>query len=364
MKILLLEPFFTGSHKQWAEGYRDNSKHDIEIWSLGGHHWKWRMHAGAISFSLKSQERNPPDVIIATDMLDIGTFRGMLSPSWNSVPVVAYFHENQLTYPWSDTDPDRDLKRDRHYAFMNYTSALASQEVWFNSSFHLSSFIDQLPEFLGAFPDEKNLQTVNTIAKRSLVMPLGFDFSSIMSSASAERIPRRIVWNHRWEYDKNPEDFFHLLFELKEEGHPFELVVLGQEFGHSPSIFKRAKDLLPDQIVHWGYASSRKEYLHLLSSCSVAPVTSNQDFFGISAVEAIACGVTPLLPSRLAFPEHIEGEDYFYSTRNELKTKLINHLNTVVAPETLREQVLRYDWKEVAQLYDNRLEELAANSGK
>ena len=35
---------------------------------------------------------------------------------------------------------------------------------------------------------------------------------------SAKREPL-ILWNHRWEYDKNPEPFFQSLFRLKDEEH-------------------------------------------------------------------------------------------------------------------------------------------------
>ena len=47
MKILLIEPYFTGSHKQWAEGYKSYSKHEVKILSMKGQFWKWRMHGGA-----------------------------------------------------------------------------------------------------------------------------------------------------------------------------------------------------------------------------------------------------------------------------------------------------------------------------
>ena len=53
MNILLIEPFYTGSHKQWAEGYKNHSQHNIEIIHLKGIYWKWRMHGGAITLSKK-----------------------------------------------------------------------------------------------------------------------------------------------------------------------------------------------------------------------------------------------------------------------------------------------------------------------
>ena len=68
-KILLIEPYFTGSHKSWAVDYQANSSHTIEIISLPGKFWKWRMHGGAITLADQFMKMNfIPDLILATDM--------------------------------------------------------------------------------------------------------------------------------------------------------------------------------------------------------------------------------------------------------------------------------------------------------
>ena len=51
MNILIIEPYYTGSHKQWVDGYKKFSKHEIKILSLKGQFWKWRMHGGAITLA-------------------------------------------------------------------------------------------------------------------------------------------------------------------------------------------------------------------------------------------------------------------------------------------------------------------------
>ena len=51
MKILILEPYFTGSHKQWALGYKKYSKHEVKILSMKVQFWKWRMHGGAVTLA-------------------------------------------------------------------------------------------------------------------------------------------------------------------------------------------------------------------------------------------------------------------------------------------------------------------------
>ena len=75
MKILILEPYYTGSHKQWAEGYKKYSNHEIEILSMKGQFWKWRMHGGAVTLAKQFNNLDyKPDLILSTDMLDFSTF--------------------------------------------------------------------------------------------------------------------------------------------------------------------------------------------------------------------------------------------------------------------------------------------------
>ena len=75
MNILLIEPYFTGSHRQWASGYQASSGHSVEVLKLSGANWKWRMHGGAVTLARRFLESgSTPDMILATDMLDLTTF--------------------------------------------------------------------------------------------------------------------------------------------------------------------------------------------------------------------------------------------------------------------------------------------------
>ncbi|MFT5169279.1 MAG: hypothetical protein ACI8P3_004528, partial [Saprospiraceae bacterium] len=176
MKILIVEPFFSGSHKKWACGYQQYSQHNVEILSLPGRHWKWRMYGGAVSLANTFKKNNyQPDLILASDMLDLSTFVSLLRKEINNIPVALYFHENQITYPWSPTDQDVSLRRDNHYGFINYTSALAADYIFYNSQYHLDSFLRSLPRFLNQFPDYRELQNIDAIRKKSALLYLGVD---------------------------------------------------------------------------------------------------------------------------------------------------------------------------------------------
>ena len=87
MNILLVEPYYTGSHKQWADGYKENSSHNVKILSLKGQFWKWRMHGGAITLARMFNDLKwDPDLILVTDMLDLSTFLSLIRNKSNGIP--------------------------------------------------------------------------------------------------------------------------------------------------------------------------------------------------------------------------------------------------------------------------------------
>ncbi len=363
MKILLIEPFFTASHQQWATSFATKSKHDIHLLKLEGRHWKWRMHGAAIT--LAKQYLNiefKADLILATDMLDITSFMAIAKKKITQSPILLYFHENQLTYPWSPTDQDVALKRDNHYGFINYTSALAADATFFNSYYHRTSFLEALPSFLKQFPDYQNLETIEEIAKKSQVLPLGLDLKRFNQYRTTPSTKPTFLWNHRWEYDKNPKQFFQLLFQLKKENYDFDLIVLGESYHKQPPIFQKAKEELSEQIIHWGYAVSFEQYSTLLWQANLYLVTNQQDFFGGSVVEAIYTENYPLLPKRLAYPEHIDTslhETHFYSSQNELyqKTKkVLDYFPHSIQNKSYKEKIKNYDWLILLPIYERTFE--------
>jgi hypothetical protein len=96
------------------------------------------MHGGAITIAKKFMTfRNMPDLILATDMLDLTTFLALTRGKTAQIPTGLYFHESQLSYPWSPEDRDVAQRRDRHYGFINYASALAARNCLVCSSISL-----------------------------------------------------------------------------------------------------------------------------------------------------------------------------------------------------------------------------------
>ena len=361
MKILILEPYYTGSHKQWAEGYKKYSNHEIEILSMKGQFWKWRMHGGAVTLAKQFNNLDyKPDLILSTDMLDFSTFLGLTKTESRTV---IYFHENQLSYPWSPNDRDVIKKRDHHYGFINYASALAADFIFFNSKFHMNSFINDLYPFLKHFPDYNEIDNIEIIQNKSEVLHLALELEKFDSFKSTKHNKPLLLWNHRWEYDKNPEFFFETLKKLKIAGYDFDLIVLGENFSNSPKIFQKAKKIFEDNILHWGYVKNFDSYAKWLWKANILPVTSCQDFFGVSIMEAIYCETYPILPNRLSYPELIPYQlhkDHYYDNNDQFYDRLKNALIAYKSKDlnSIKNLATKYDWKNLASVYDHKLESI------
>ncbi len=311
MKVLALEPWYGGSHKQFLKHLADHSSHDFEKVTMAARFWKWRMQGGAVTLAQKAQERLrqgfEPDVIFATDMVNLPAFLTLTRDRVATTPVVLYFHENQLTYPIRE-----GKERDFTYAYINYLSALAADRVVFNSQFHRSQFFEALPTLLRRFPDYTHLNTLRDLREKSSVLHLGLDLQGHdehAPTAEAERVhdkgPLIVLWNQRWEYDKNPEAFFKVMNRLDDAGVPFRMILAGEHFEEQPEGFERAFERYADRILHYGYAENFAEYSSLLHRSDIVVSTARHEFFGIAMLEAIYCGCHPLLPNRLTYPELI-----------------------------------------------------------
>jgi len=359
VKIAAFEGFYGGSHRKWLDGFVEHTAHEVDVFHLPDRFWKWRMHGGAITLAKQFNESDfAPDYLLVTDMIDLNVLLSLTRKRTADIPVVYYFHENQINYPWSEIDRDVKYQRDHHYGFINYASALAADTVLFNSQYHMEAFIDALPRFLKMFPDFQNARTIEEINLKSRVLPLGIDLQSFdahgVDSSRGGHAPV-ILWNHRWEFDKNPQSFFEIMQNLDDAGLAFQLIICGERTEMYPSVFDEIKENLKDHIIHWGYAKDFDEYANLLFKSDILPVTSNQDFFGISAVEAMYCGVYPLLPDRLAFPGHIAHEhqkDHLYVDQKDLTERLILLLKNGVPRSKSARWVSRYDWRQVIGEYD------------
>jgi len=379
IKILLLEPYCGGSHRAWAEGYAAHSRHDVRLLALPARFWKWRMQGGVVTLAEQARALAfRPDLILASDMLNLPVFLGLTRDFLSDVPAVLYCHENQLTYPLPPSSPlaggkEGGEKRDLTYGMINWLSMLAASRVFFNSRYHLEDWFEELPRLLKHFPDYTHVHRIAEVRARAEVLPVGCDlrrFDTLVPSSSGGEeeggtLPL-ILWNQRWEYDKNPETFFRALYTLAEEGMDFRVALAGKNARQTAPEFEAARERLGARVVHFGYADEA-QYRALLRRADVVVSTALHEFFGVAIVEAIYCGCFPVLPRRLTYPELLPPlyhEDCLYDDADGNGESLLARLRWALAhPDRARAlaaelcpAVARFDWAEMGPRYDETME--------
>ena len=305
-RVLYLEPFDGGSHAAFTKTLTGGVDAQWTVLTLPGRHWKWRMHGAAVLFARKHRDllAAPYDVVFASSFIDLAHLVA-LAPALREVPIILYFHENQFAYPLRD---GVKRERDNHFGMIQLVSSLVATRCVFNSAWNRDSFLDEAEALLRRLPDAVPKGWTAEIRAKSSVMPVPLTLPSVESGRLTETEDDRalgpiILWNHRWEFDKNPEAFFGALRHLMDRAVPFRVAVCGQRYRQAPAVFDEARGWLGDRVVHWGDAESREAYEAVLQRAHLAVSTADHEFFGVSMIEATHFGARPLVPDRLSYPE-------------------------------------------------------------
>ena len=382
-RILIVEPFYGGSHKQLIDFLTEYIP-KAELVTLPAKKWHWRARTSALYLSQVISKTFSRDILFCSSVLNLCELCS-LRPDLSQIPKkIVYFHENQLVYPKQNTK-----NRDFQYGYNQICTCIVADTILFNSHFNLDSFLDNIGSFLKLQPDfkpdvsvlkqqildkskvlyfpiklpkhrsllkrfenpespekrenpekpekteipekhentEKNGNTENTEKPENPEKdenPENLEKTEIPENPEKpekSEKPLHILWPHRWEHDKNPEDFFQTLFKLKQENLNFELSILGENFDDVPEVFNRAKVELKQEIRHFGWLENREKYFEILHEADVVISTANHEFFGVAMLESAASGCLPLVPDRLVYPE-IYPESCIYRTQQQLFKKL------------------------------------------
>jgi glycosyltransferase involved in cell wall biosynthesis len=357
MRILLVEPYYGGSHRAWADGYVGGSRHDVTVVTHDAQFWKWRLHGAHLTLATEVDAIDaPPDVVLASSMMNVAGFLGAAREAIGDAPVAVYFHESQFTYPLSPLD-----RPDETYPMINWSSAAVADLVLFNSEYHRHTFFEQVARFLRQFPDRRHSDLVAEVERRSEVLPVGI---ATPQPRADPMDPPLLLWNQRWEHDKGPDELVAMLERLMELRLQFHVAVVGERFVSTPLAFDRLSGLLGDRLVEFGFLPDG-EYAELLRRADVVVSTAHQEFFGVAVVEAMAAGAFPVLPDRLVYPEHIPPEyrdRCLYGDSDDLVEKVrwaLEHRDAARAiAAKLAPAMAQYDWTAVAPRYDAALEGL------
>src|SRR6056297_2577237 len=155
------------------------SSHDIDMVTLPDRFWRRRLRVGAAELAPLVDrwvhDHGPPDVVVATSMVDLASLTGLCRRSLGERPVVLYCHENQLVYP----HPDQVGAPDVDAAARSLQSLMAADLVVVNSQHHLEELGSGARRVIGELglaggPVDRQ---VTLVLEAALVVPVVVDLA-------------------------------------------------------------------------------------------------------------------------------------------------------------------------------------------
>ena len=362
MRVLLVEPFYGGSHRAWADGYRSASAHDVTLVTHPARFWRWRLRGSAVTLAAEIRDHvatnGRPDVVLVSSLVDLASLLGLTRDVLGATPVVYYLHENQIAYPHPDaTDEDA--------AWRTWISCLAADRVLTNSDHHRAELAAALPELLSATPDLPQDRFAADVVAAIEVVPVGID--PVEPAARRPEGPPTVIWNHRWDPDKRPDVFVRAVQRIRAEGHELRVVLAGADHWEGERRRQNAAEALGDVVLAVGPFTDEEYRSHLASSDVVVSVAEH-DYFGIAVVEAIAAGCVPVLPRSLAYPELVPAafhDAVFYEPggfRRMLQNVVADLEGARARVSGLADAMAAYHWDRIAPRLDRALEHAVGSS--
>ena len=361
MKILYLSAYSADSHLRW----RDFLFYCFPQWewhqlTLPARFFTLNLRGSPLIWTDRWREQlsQKYDLIIADSTVDLASLKG-IHRNLAEVPSILYFHENQFAYPIRSPL----LERERvHLSLVNVYSGLSADKIFFNSRYNRESFLKGLEGLLRKLPIKFSKNLVEELSEKSKVLPVPiedvwFELNERRGKRKGKKL--RIIWNHRWEYDKGPERLLCAIQRLAEKTEDFRLSIAGKKFREIPKEFLILKREFGQLIDHWGYLEF-EEYKRLLAEGDIALSTAIHEFQGLSMLEATAAGCYPLVPDRLAyrdfFPEDHRYPSYESESEKEGEALADKLLYLIKNPENLKinselEYIKNLSWSSLSPIY-------------
>ena len=359
-RLLFIEPYLNHSHAAFARGLMSHVPGRWTLLGLPGRYFRWRMRGAAtyLAMAAKTVLDGAWDGLVCSSMLGLAELKG-LCPSLAQTPSLVYFHENQLCYPAPGLADELQKDRDLYLAFSNLSSCLAAKAVLFNSDYHRTEVMQAAESLLNKLPDAVPVQLIKVIYEKSRIRPVPLEVEQAKGLVRGKREGvLRIIWNHRWEHDKDPDSLFAALFRLADAGLDFQVAILGPKGATYPKSFDSAPDILGKRLKHMGMAKERREYWQWLYWADLTISTALQEYQGLSVAEAVWAGCRPLVPDALVYPEIYETEfRYIPGQLHETLLPLVNKPD-LARQDGYHKMVEHFTWPKQQLGWQQEIEEL------
>lgn len=349
LDILALEPFFGGSRKAMLETMLRHSRHRWTLLKLPPRRIERRLEAASIWFAeqLSRHWVGRVDVIFASEALNLADLLRLV-PELSAKPSVVYFHDNQI--------PAIGQRADGAVQLVNLSSAAAATEIWFNSLYHLSTFLKKAASVCDLHSELSGRHLLPELTAKAHFMPPPVDLEAGNEAMASERIgrnPRLLFVDTR---DADIEFLNTALQGLLRRGEKYSLVTVGPVDG--------LDEKLPRQTIG---EQDEIAQLRALHQAAVIVSARPKAAYDMHAVRGLHVGCWPIFPNSGVYPELLPESLHELCLYEAGQTeKIVTQLQNVwwiEQPAGYRDELsqilTQFDAVQACEAMDDRLEQIA-----
>jgi hypothetical protein len=350
LDILCLEPFYGGMRRIMLETILRCSRHRWTVLKLPPRRIERRLSAASVWFAelLTRHWTGSIDLLFTSEALNLADLY-RLHPELIKKPSIVYFHSNQLP---------AEAGREGPLDLVNLNTAMAATEIWFNSLYHLRSFLSRATAVVNRHHEIAGQNPVADLAAKAHLMVPPVETQLIQELVNNEVIYRdkRNIFMETRDADMR---LLNLTFGMLERrGESFHLHTVGPVDG-LPAEVKRTALNESDDVAQCRAMLSSGIFL---SARTGAP-------FDHLAVRALAAGCWALCPQEGGYselmPEVMHSPCLYEYSADTLAGRMqdVWHLDHLHNYEyALSDLLKKFDPEVACRAMDERLEELDRTS--
>jgi hypothetical protein len=349
LDILALEPFFGGARRAMLETIMRHSRHRWTLLKLPPRRIERRLAVAAHWFAeqLSRHWKGRLDVLFTSEAMNLqDLFR--LVPEMRKKPSVVYFHDNQL--------PDVGQSAELPHHLANLTTANVAGEIWFNSLYHLRTFLRRASSLVEQHPELSGRSPMEELTKKAQLMPPPVDLTLSRDVVGYEIIPRDPRMLFVDTRDADVRTLNEALLKLHRRGEKYRLVTVGPVEG--------LDNELPRNTISESDEPAQIRALHQSAILLSARPTAASDHH---AVRGLHIGCWPLFPNSGVYPEllpdSLHGLCLYDGSHADRLVSQLRNVWGMDRPADFKDQLKdilsQFDAIRACQAMDERLEQMA-----
>jgi hypothetical protein len=287
LDILALEPFYGGCRRLMMDTIVRHSRHRWTVLKLPARRMERRLTAAAHWFAeiLARRGIGKIDAVFASDALNLADLRRLV-PALAEKPSVVYFHAHQL--------PAQQTRQESPLDLINLHSASAAKEIWFNSAYHVKSFVAAAGGLIRRHAELAMRNPLPALMGKAHVIPPPVDLAFVHEMMQNQHITRKRRTIFLCTDGANNALLNTAFRTLDRRGESYNLILVGSAAHLDPEFPKRTISENDEEAQVLGLLEAG-----IIVSGSLDATADHH------VVRALSAGCWPIVPNAAVYPEII-----------------------------------------------------------